>query len=207
MREALGQPEPALASYDAAIGQSPQDGNAYAAKASLLTRRNRIDDACAAIDAGLAAGAPREPLLLAKALIEGGAGRIDAAVADYRSILSANPNNVIAANNLAGLLADRKPLDKAALADAQRTLMKFRALGDPTVLDTIAWADYRLGDLVRARALLDEAQAGSSTVPDLRFHYAAVLIGNGDTQSGQAILKTVLNQRFSGQAEAAALAQ
>jgi hypothetical protein len=70
------------------------------------------------------------------------------------------------------------------------------------VLDTLAWSSYRLGDIDSAKKLLALANAGQSTIAQLRFHYGAVLIASGDRVKGQDIIRTTLNDNYPGRDEA-----
>ena len=206
LQQALGQGEAAIAANQAAIQAAPKEASAYAQQVAALMKFKQFDRAAAVIDAGLQAGAPREQLLFARAILEGSTSKVDEAVATYREILATQPDAAVAANNMASLLADRKPLDAAALKAARDRLKPFAVSGSPIILDTLGWAAYRLGELEEAKALLQHAKADASPLPDLRFHYGAVLMDSGEKEAGRTLLKTVLGQDFAGQTEAARLA-
>jgi tetratricopeptide (TPR) repeat protein len=186
----------------AAIEAAPKQPAVYLDQAAAL-RQAQPAAAIAVLNQGVSAGAPAEPLLMARAAIEDASGDKDAAIASYRDVLKANPRAIVAANNYASLVADAKPHDKALLADAREPIRGFAGSSNPEVLDTLAWIDYRLGDFQSAKDLLTKAKADTSTNPQLRFHYGAVLIALGDKDAGRTALKGALGQAgFPGQAEA-----
>ena len=202
LHAALGETDKALAADESSIRAAPTATEGYVQQAGLLVRTKRFDEALKTIDIGIAAGAPREPMLLAKATLQNGAGDPDAAIATYRAILAGNQSSIVAANNLASLLADRKPLDRGQLTQARDALAKLVSPENAAIADTIAWADYRLGDFASAKTLLAQAGAGHSNDAQMRFHYGAVLIASGDKDGGRIAIKSVLDRTFPGRAEA-----
>lgn len=202
LHAALGQDDKASDADQAAIRAAPTAVDGYVQKAAFLAQIKHVEEAVVTIDTGIAAGAPREPLLLAKAAIQTGAADPDAAIATYRAILAGNPSSVVAANNLASLLADRKPIDRGTLTLARDALVKLVRPDDAAIADTVAWADYRLGDFASAKTLLVQAGADHSTEAQVRFHYGAVLIASGEKDSGRNMIRTVLDRNFPGRPEA-----
>lgn len=186
----------------AAIQAAPTLPGGYLDAAAAL-RASQPADAIAVLNKGLSAGAPAEPLLMARAAIEDQSGNKDAAISTYRDILKANPTLPVAANNYASLVADAKPSDKTLLADAREPIRRFAGSSNPAILDTLAWIDYRLGDYQSAKDLLIKAKADTSDSPQLRFHYGAVLMALGEKDAGRSALKGALGRAaFPGQAEA-----
>ena len=201
----LGQLPEALALVDRVIASQPKALEGYLRKAALLQESHDGAGARKVLSDGRAAGAPREPLLLARAALESDAGEADTAIGTYRELLAEEPRSVVAANNLASLLADRKPLDAEGLRTARDMLAKLPNGGNAAVLDTLAWADFRLGDPKTAKALLFQAGADTIGVPQLRYHLGAVLLALGETDPGRALLKTVLGRNFPDRSQAEAL--
>jgi tetratricopeptide (TPR) repeat protein len=200
--DSLGQASKSETLVEAAIQKTPAQPAPYLQQARALAQKNDVQRAVALLDRGIAAGAPKEPLLLTRAEIQNAAGQSDAGLATYRELLRFNPNSMIAANELANRLADQKPLDKDALRQARDLLQKNAALKNQVVLDTLAWSDYRLGEIEDAKKLLNLVNAGQSPIAQLRFHYGAVLIASGDRAKGQDIVRTTLNDNYPGRDEA-----
>ena len=201
----LGQLSEALALVDRVIAGQPKALEGYLRKAALLQESHDGAGARKVLSDGRAADAPPEPLLLARAALESDAGEIDTAIATYRELLAKEPRSVVAANNLVSLLADRKPLDVEGLRSARDMLVRLPNGGNAAVLDTLAWADFRLGDSKTAKSLLLQAGADTIAVPQLRYHLGAVLLALGETDPGRALLKTVLGQNFPDRPQAEAL--
>jgi tetratricopeptide (TPR) repeat protein len=200
--DSLGQEDKSQVLVETAIQTAPADPGPYLQQALAFARKMNIAKALALLDRGIAAGAPKETLLLARAEIQNTAGRIDDAIAAYRDLLRGDPTSAIVANELASVLADQKPLDKVALRLARDQLQKNALFKNLAILDTLAWLDYRLGDLEKAKELLSLANAEQSSNPEVRFHYGAVSIALGEVVKGQNIIKDTLAETYSGRSEA-----
>ena len=200
--DSVGQTDKNQALIEAAIQRAPAATAPYLQQADAFARKKEVGKALAILDRGIAAGAPKEPLLLARAAIQNSDGQFDPAIATYRDLLGVNPKSVFAANELTNLLADQSPLDKAALRQARNLLQKNALFRNPAILDTLAWSSYRLGDFGKAKELLDLANAEPSSNPQLRFHYGAVLIALGEQANGKKIIKTTLDNTYPGRNEA-----
>jgi tetratricopeptide (TPR) repeat protein len=202
LHDSLGQADRAQGLIEAVIQIAPTEPTPYLQQAAAFARKNEIVRALAFLDRGIAAGAPKEPLFLARAEVQKSNGQIDGAIATYQDLLRSNPKSTIAANEIANLLADQNPLDKVALRQALDSLQKNAVIKNQAILDTLAWSNYRLGDLQKAKALLNLANAEQSIKPQLRFHYGAVLIALGEQAKGQKIIKSTLDETYPGRDEA-----
>jgi predicted Zn-dependent protease len=200
--DSIGQADKTQAVVEAAMQKAPAAPAPYLQQAAAFARKKEVAKALAILDRGIAAGAPKEPLLLARAGIQNAGGEIDNAIATYRDLLRVNPKSVIGANELTNLLADQTPLEKVALRQARDLLQKNVFFKNPAILDTLAWSGYRLGDFAKAKELLDLANAVQSSNPQLRFHYGAVLIALGEQADGQKIIKNTLDDTYPGRKEA-----
>jgi len=200
--DSLDQADKAHALIEKAIRTAPTEPAPYVQQAAAFARKKEIAKALAFLDSGIAAGAPKAPLLLARAEIQKSDGQIDNAIVTYRDLLRVNPKSAIGANELANLLADQRPLDLDALRKARDTLQKNAVFKNQAILDTLAWSDYRLGELEKAKELLNLANADRSTNSQMRFHYGAVLIALGEQVKGQEIIKNTLNDNYPGRDEA-----
>jgi tetratricopeptide (TPR) repeat protein len=198
----LGQDDKARALAESAIKRAPTSAAPYLQLARILARKKDYASALTVLDDGLAAGVPKEPLLLVRAQVQNADGKIDDAVKTYRDILRINPGSAVAANELANTLADQNPVDKTALRDARDQLKKNAAVKNLAFIDTLAWSSYRLGEFQKAKELLSQIKADQSENPQLRFHYGAVLVALGDDVRGQKIIKTTLNDSYPGRNEA-----
>jgi putative PEP-CTERM system TPR-repeat lipoprotein len=128
------------------------------------------------------------------------AGDFDLAMAQYRRILETSPNNRVALNNLAMLLAETSPDE--ALVHANRAL----ALSpeDPAFIDTKATVLMAGGDLAAALPLLAKAHANSSD-PSIAYRYAKALAASGDGPAARRVLLALQAKAFPEKPEADAL--
>jgi len=97
------------------------------------------------------------------------AGRIDDAIAIYEALIEDNPNSPAAINNLAALLLDYRT-DEASFQRALRLVSDFESSQNPAFLDTLGWANYRLGEYEQAIFFLERAASRARRVPVLRYH-------------------------------------
>jgi tetratricopeptide (TPR) repeat protein len=205
LHQGLGQEDTAAALVNSAIKRTPASPAPYLQKAGFLVQKNDFAGALTTLDSGRGAGAPAEPLLLMRAKLQTSNGQLADAIATYRELLRLDPNSAVVANELTNVLADQDPVEKNALREA-RDLLQRNALFKPlAVTDTLAWADYRLGELQRANDLLGKVRADLSPNPQIRFHYGAILIAVGETTKGEGLIKTTLADTYPGREEAGRL--
>lgn len=195
------------AAFQAAVRLTPRDVELYQGYTRILSAQKRWADASRVVAAGLAAGCPPGPMSLLSGSIKEQSGDIAGAVAAYKRALDDNPLSVDAANNYASLLADLRPKNTEELQAARIGLSGLETGGNPYILDTIAWLDYRLGQYDEAKQLLTEAKAAQSSNPQIRFHLAAVLMASGDRTNGLALLDTLKGLTFPGSDEVRKLSE
>jgi uncharacterized protein (TIGR03790 family) len=103
----------------------------------------------------------------------------DKAIERYRAVLATDPGNVLALNNLAYALADKKNLAAEALPLAERA---YRLSGQsPTIADTFGWVNFKLGDTAKALSLLDQAAKSAPANVDILIHAAIVHASVGNS--------------------------
>jgi tetratricopeptide (TPR) repeat protein len=112
------------------------------------------------------------------ALVMEARGQKEAAEAQYRKIVEANPDNALAINNLAFVLADQsKDLDMA-LAYAHRA--RQLAPNDPSVADTLGWVYVKMNNPDEALTILREVVRKDSGRAVFHYHLAAALEQKGE---------------------------
>lgn len=114
----------------------------------------------------------------------------DKAISVYEKGVGHIPGFWSGANRLAFLLADRatkvEDLDRAAkLASAAYRLKP----GQGTVIDTLAWIQYKKGDPQKALALYDKLIVAAPEDPIINYHMGMVLKKTGDTKQAKEKLK------------------
>jgi uncharacterized protein (TIGR03790 family) len=127
-------------------------------------------------------------ILLAE--IHQSSGEMDMAAERYRRVLAIQPNNSVALNNLAYDLAVRqkKPAEGRPLARKAQSV----APNEPTILDTVGWIEYLLGNTAEATKLLVQAARGAPLNPEIRLHAAFALASQGARAAAAAELSNAL---------------
>jgi tetratricopeptide (TPR) repeat protein len=123
-------------------------------------------------------------------MLEATVGDQAAATADFRRVVESQPNNAIALNNLAFLLAENGKADEA-LKYAEKAVEL--APGRPEFEDTLGWILYRKG---LYEAAVTHLQSAVSKGGDTRqqYHLATAYFRKGDQVRGQAILTAALRK-------------
>lgn len=108
-------------------------------------------------------------------------GQTEDAIAIYEKLYEANPEDLLAANNLASLLSSSRT-DPASLAKAWDVARPLRNIPEPPVQDTYGWAALLNGEVDEAIAALEQAVKGMPNVPDVQYHLgrAYAEAGRGD---------------------------
>jgi len=152
-------------------------GEVFLLEAELVGDKGKSQaDAIAVYDRGLQA-LPDDPrLLYARALACASVDRVDEAIHDLRRLLEFKPDNADALNALGYTLADRT--DKKA--EALTLIEKALALkpGEPAILDSMGWVQYRLGNLDAAVDQLRRAYTKQRD-PEIAAHLGEVLWMSG----------------------------
>ena len=104
---------------------------------------------------------------------------VDNAIATYERMLEVAPDNALATNNLAALLADHRT-DKESLKRARELAEKFRGTGQPMFLDTLGWVYYRLGEYDKAVEVLKGVVEKAPKAGIFHYHLGMAYAGAGD---------------------------
>jgi putative PEP-CTERM system TPR-repeat lipoprotein len=113
----------------------------------------------------------------------------------FGTVLNAQPNNLVALNDLAYLLQDKNPGKALAYAQQAQKL----APNLPAVLDTLGWIKWQMNDHAGAAPLLKQAYANDlqqnitidKVNPGIIYHLAVVLNGTGQQAEAKKLLVTL----------------
>jgi len=151
----------------------------FLAEAELMRKEGSDGEVMALYDKGLAAHPDDISILYARALFAISIGRMDILEKDLGRILVLDPENVDALNALGYTLADQTDRYQEAAA----YINKAYALrpGEPAILDSMGWLQYRLGNHEEALGFLQQAM---DRMPDseIAAHLGEVLWVMGDRQ-------------------------
>jgi putative PEP-CTERM system TPR-repeat lipoprotein len=130
-------------------------------------------------------------------------GDMVAAEARYRAVLDIQPENALALNNIAWLLAKQGKSGSVALAERANKLMPERA----PLLDTLAFALEAENQLPKAIEAQKRAVALTPQDPNMSLRLAKLYIKNGDKDRARAELDTLakLGEKYANQPEVASL--
>jgi Flp pilus assembly protein TadD len=111
-------------------------------------------------------------------------GHVDAAVRDLRRVLELKPDDANAMNALGYTLADRTENKTEALELIQKALTL--KPGEPAIIDSLGWVQYRLGNLDEA---LEQLRRAYDKQPDAEIaaHLGEVLWVSGQKDEARRI--------------------
>jgi uncharacterized protein (TIGR03790 family) len=112
------------------------------------------------------------------------------AAEQYRRIIAIQPSNTIALNNLAYDIAvrEKKPADAIGMARKALSL----APREPTILDTVGWIEYLMGNTAEAAKLLVQASRSAPGSSEIRLHTAFALAAQGARAAAETELAAAL---------------
>jgi len=132
-------------------------------------------------------------------------GKTDEAIHEYDELMRSNPENEIAANNLAMLLVTYKR-DAASVDRAKSLSARFAESSNPSFLDTYGWVLFKHGEAASSVLVLERVVSKAPDAPVALYH-----LGMAQSEAGRAAqalgnLTRAVNsgQKFSGLDEAKA---
>jgi putative PEP-CTERM system TPR-repeat lipoprotein len=128
---------------------------------------------------------------------------LPAAEVHYRDVLKLQPENALALNNVAWLLATMKKPGAVAMAEKAVALLPDR----PVIMDTLALALASEGQKDKAVDIMRQALRLEEKSPQLRLNLAKLLINAGDKAGAKVELETLakLGEKFANQSEVSVL--
>jgi putative PEP-CTERM system TPR-repeat lipoprotein len=183
-----GKPAEARSAYVQAKTADPHSTNAALALVSLDMSERKFDAARQGL-ISLQTSDPKNPRVwISSGLLEANQKNDRAAIEIFRRILERDPNNAIAMNDLAYLLATEANQTGEALKYAQKAKEMAPDMAD--VDDTLGWVLYNRGIYHSALGYLESA-AKRKNDPAIRYHLAMVYTKVGDKR-GLQMLKEAL---------------
>jgi tetratricopeptide (TPR) repeat protein len=168
-----------LKSEDAA-----EQAQVAATEAALLRDAGNIDEAYAVMEAATKRFPNNPDLLYDFALLAEKAGRMDVMEATLRQVMAQAPDNHHAYNALGYSLAERNVRLQEAFELIDKAMKM--APGDPFIMDSMGWVQYRLGNLNEAESQLRRAYALRND-PEIAVHLGEVLWQKGQKADAQKL--------------------
>lgn len=130
-------------------------------------------------------------------------GDLPGAESAYRKVIEEQPQNALALNNVAWIMATQKKPGSVVMAEKAVSLLPDR----PAILDTLALAQAAEGQPAKGVETMRQALRLDEKNPSLRFNLAKLLIQSGDKAGAKAELDGIaqLGSKFSRQNEVAEL--
>jgi tetratricopeptide (TPR) repeat protein len=170
--------------------QWPEDApTLYLIEAAILVDRGLAQEAMDVYDEALEAFTSDPDILYARGLHALSMHRLDIMESDLKAIIAKNPDHADALNALGYSLADQTERFAEALTYIERAL----ALkpNDPSVLDSMGWVQFRLGNSERA---LEYLQKALDSMPDgeIAAHLGEVLWAMGRREEAWSTWESAL---------------
>jgi len=156
----------------------------YLTEGEILNQAKRYQEAFDLYNQALAKMPDNIALMYARALSAEKIDRTDIALSDLKKIVQADPDNVQALNAYGYTLVDRTDRVKEGYGYIQRAYNK--QPGDPAILDSMGWANYRLGNYAKAIKYLRKAME-SLKDPEIAAHLGEVLWVSGDHEQARTV--------------------
>lgn len=173
--------------YKKALQKEPGRGTTQQLLFDQYVRTKRFDEAIHMVDDQIKKDPANPGALAMRGNLYDLQGKSTEAKQNYEQALQNDPNQFLAANNLAYLLADQgKDLD-TALKYAQ--VARNKRPEDPSIADTLGWVYYKLNRPVLAK---DSAQFALSKQPDnpvYQYHLGMIYKSANQRSEAETVLK------------------
>ena len=181
----LGRPDDALKQLELHSRSDPETAlDLAAARAELLTRMERYDEALKLYDQKLLRYPGDESLLYSRSFLYEQMGRVDDAIGELEALLKRNPDDPVALNALGYTLADRT----TRYEEAERYVSKAleQSPNSPAIVDSMGWVQFRLGNLDEAVEYLQKAWLLDRD-PEIAAHLGEVYWAQGRQDDAKEI--------------------
>lgn len=204
LRASTGKYDEAEKLLRQAIAAKPDATEPYVSLVQLLAQQRKDAEVVKASEVALQKFPNDRGMALVAAVAYDTSGDFEAAKAGYEKILAKWPDDAVAANNLAALIADVWPNDAALLDRARQMTERFRSSDNAVLLDTLGWVLVRQGNFDDATILLARATSLLPNNQQMQFHYGMALKGKGLKTKAQAAFSQALagTPDYRGQVEA-----
>lgn len=193
MLTAAGKLEEGLALLAATRGENDAQNVRLIQARAELVRDSKTPTAAADTYAVLSEGLKRYPdsanLLYDRAMAAEKLNKLDVLEADLRRVIVLRPEDAQAYNALGYTLADRTDRLAEAIVLLDKALLL--APDDAYILDSVGWAQYRSGNLVRAQEFLERAYKVRPD-PEIAAHLGEVLWARGQRTEAGTLWQTSL---------------
>lgn len=185
----LDQAREYLAELRASLADKQKKIQLYLVEGELLQQADDSDGALKLYDKALHEYPDAARLLYARALVASSLGDLERAESDLKKLIQANPKDAVALNALGYTLVKHTHRFEEALGYIQRAL----ALqpGNPAILDSMGWVQFKLKHYQEATQYLERAYAHFPD-PVVASHLIQALVASDQTGKARSILDQAL---------------
>lgn len=198
-----GDTAAAEAEFRKGVSVNPKNYQIYILLAQLNLRRNNLSQAIKEVDQAIAANEKFAPAHMQKAYYLSRANDTAGAIDEYRKALALDPENPIAANNLAWLLCENNTNFEEALSLARTARKKLPE--EPEAAETLGWIYYKMKNYtLAADQLLFSVNNRKQPSAENYYRLGMALHAKGDKYHARQTLQKALsmNPDFPGAEEA-----
>ncbi len=194
----MQQPAEAMALFDEALAQSPDDPTLHAAHVQLYVilaqdavERGALDEAETLLGEGLGRYADNASLRYSQALLYEEQGKMRKAVTVLEGLVDESPDDAALLNALGYLLTDQFDRHDEARGYIQKALAMDP--DNPAIIDSMGWVLYRLGEYDAALDYLERAYRLQAD-PEVAAHLVDVHWALGDREQALELLRVTLEK-------------
>ena len=173
LRGGMGEFDEQIGMLREILAQEPTAVNVWMSLARAHGSQGDTATAEAVIDEALTHIPENANIRWAKASYLERRGEVGAAIDIYEDLYDASSSSIIAANNLASLLASYRETPET-VERAYNIARRLRGLPEPAFQDTYGWIAFLRGDLEDALSHLEPAAEGLPNDPLVQYHLARV---------------------------------
>jgi tetratricopeptide (TPR) repeat protein len=177
----------AVVTINSGLESEPKWQNGYLLLANIYQLQGDLELATASYERGFEVFPQSNALALHLASSYESVGDYSQAKSIYEKVLNRDPDIDVAINNLASLLTDHFPTEEN-LRQAVALTARFENSVRPYFIDTHAWALAQLGELDKAKVLLERVIIKASDVAIFNYHLGSVYIKLDDAVSAKKYL-------------------
>ncbi|MDH3376678.1 MAG: tetratricopeptide repeat protein [Gammaproteobacteria bacterium] len=163
----------------------------YLGQERVYRETKRLDDAKVVLDSALVELPDHPELLYARGLVAAQLNMLELHESDLRKLIARDPENAHAYNALGYTLADQTSRYDEAL-DLVGKALELKP-GDPFIMDSMGWVQYRLGNIESAIDYLERA-LHSRPDAEIAAHLGEVLWVTGNQRRAKSIWKEALKK-------------
>jgi tetratricopeptide (TPR) repeat protein len=188
--------EDAEREFQEAVRLKPDWVTPWLGRISLKRVQGKSSEAVGVLETALEANPKSVELRMTMASTLSETDDIDRAISEYENILEENPRMLLAANNLAMLLTDKKG-DPESLKRALTLAQGFEKAPHPAFLDTLGWVYVKMGQGGEAVRLLRQVVEKVPDQPVFNYHLGMAYYKNGRLKEAGIYLTKALDSEKS----------